>query len=639
MNKTTPITTAADLEAARQRGRDKLYPDRLKIAVGTATCGLATGAGKVLAALEERLKTAHPEILLGTCGCLGYCQVEPLISVHRPGAPKLIYKQVTVEKVDDFLRSALDGEAAPEGALCRMDREELIVEDGWQTFVDGKSDPWAGVPRYDEVPFFAKQKHIVLRNCGFIDSDDIEEYFGRSGYRALLQTLTGRSPKEVIAEVKESGLRGRGGGGFPTGMKWEFCHAAEGAEKYIICNADEGDPGAYMDRSVLEGDPHSVLEGMLIGAYAIGARHGIIYVRTEYPLAIRKLRRAIRQAQDYGLLGERVMGTGFDFDISIVEGSGAFVCGEETSLIASIEGRPPEPRPRPPFPAHSGLWGKPTNINNVETWANIPVILARGGKWYATMGTEKSKGTKVFSLVGAVNNTGLVEVPMGTSLREIVYEIGGGVANGRALKAVQTGGPSGGCIPAEIVEMPVDYENLAKVGSIMGSGGMVVMDDTNCMVDIARYFTSFTREESCGKCLSCRDGLDAAYRILTRITEGGGAPSDLQLLDELSRAIRDASECGLGKTAPNPVLSTLEFFRKEYEAHVSEKRCPAGVCKALVRYEVLPDACTKCGACFKKCPVQAIRWEKGQVAEIDQAICVKCGVCMQTCRFEAITRT
>jgi len=583
MSNIPTIASQHDLDAVKCRGAAKLYPDKPKIAVGTASCGLAAGAGKVLEALYEQAGGGKDDVIVAASGCLGFCQMEPLVTVYRPGQPKLVYSNVTVDAVDALLASAAEGGGQPDGILCRIDREEIVVDGVWRELCqDGPGDEFSGIPSYGDIPFFAKQKRVVLRNCGFVDPDDIEEYIGRGGYAGLLKVLTSMQPEDVIQEVKQSGLRGRGGGGFPTGVKWGLCRESKGKTKYIICNADEGDPGAYMDRSVLEGDPHSVLEGMLIGAFAIGAQQGIIYARTEYPLAIQKLRNAIDQARAYGLLGDGILGKNFDFDISLVEGAGAFVCGEETSLIASIEGRPAEPSPRPPFPAQSGLWGKPTNINNVETWANVPVILSRGSDWFAQMGTEKSKGTKVFSLVGAINNTGLVEVPMGISLREIVYDIGEGVLGGKRLKAVQTGGPSGGCIPAHMVEMPVDYEKLAEVGSIMGSGGMVVMDESNCMVDIARYFTSFTRDESCGKCNSCRDGLDAAHQILTRITDGEGTPEDLDLLEGLSLAIKDASQCGLGKTAPNPILSTLQFFKDEYAQHVIEKKCPAIVCKKII---------------------------------------------------------
>jgi NADH-quinone oxidoreductase subunit F len=584
------ITSAEDLAAAGKRGLAMLYPDKPRVAVSTATCGLASGAGKVYDALVERLG-GNNDVTVSRCGCLGYCQAEPLVTVYRPGRAKVVYQRIKPDMVDELTALIIEGREDKKLALCRMDQEEFIVSNTTRGLTNGSTDAKASeVPLYEDIPFFKKQLKIVLRNCGFIDSDSIDEYIARDGYSAALKALTSMDPEEVIEQVKQAGLRGRGGAGFPTGLKWQFARDAAGTEKYLICNADEGDPGAYMDRSVLECDPHSVLEGMLIGAYAIGAQQGIIYVRTEYPLAIEKLRRAIGQAQEYGLLGENIFGTGFCFDIGLVEGSGAFVCGEETSLIGSIEGRVAEPRSRPPFPAQSGLWGKPTNINNVETWANIPVIIARGGKWYSGIGTRSSKGTKVFSLVGKINRTGLVEVPMGISLSEIVYDIGGGVAEKKKLKAIQTGGPSGGCIPASLVEMPVDYEKLAEAGSIMGSGGMVVMDEDTCMVDIARFFTCFTRDESCGKCISCRDGLDNALRLLEKITAGAGNSEDLGLLDQLCRGIRDASQCGLGTTAANPILSTMKYFRDEYEAHIQQGRCSAGACPELV-YAPCANAC------------------------------------------------
>jgi NADP-reducing hydrogenase subunit HndC len=469
-----------------------------------------------------------------------------------------------------------------------------------------------------------------------IDPEKIDEYIARDGYKALVKALTAMTPEEIAGEVKESGLRGRGGAGFPTGLKWELCKAAAGHVKHLVCNADEGDPGAFMDRSIVESDPHSVLEGMLIGAKAIGVSHGHVYIRYEYPLARERLIKAIEQAQEYGLLGEDILGTGFDFDIAIHRGAGAFVCGEETSLIASLEGRPPEPRVRPPFPTQSGVRGEPTTINNVETWANIPEIINRGGAWFASVGTEKSKGTKVFALVGKVNNTGLVEVPMGITMREIVYDIGGGIPGDREFKAVQTGGPSGGCIPASLLDVPVDYEKLAEAGSIMGSGGLIVMDEDTCMVDVSRYFLEFLRDESCGKCTPCREGLDVMFKILTDICEGNGQEGDIDMLRELAVAVKDASLCGLGATAPNPVLSTLKYFPEEYEAHIEDKRCPGGVCKELITYSIDEWICNGCMRCARECPQEAIAGEKQKPHRIDQQTCIKCGVCRDSCQFDAV---
>lgn len=481
-----------------------------------------------------------------------------------------------------------------------------------------------------------KEVRIVLRNCGKIDPENIEDYIAEDGYQALAKVLTEMTPEEVIDTVLKSGLRGRGGAGFPTGKKWQFTRQAPGDIKYVVCNADEGDPGAFMNRRVLEGDPHAVIEGMAIAAYAIGAHQGYIYCRAEYPVAVSTLNIAIQQARNLGLLGKDILGSGFDFDLEVRMGAGAFVCGEETALIASIEGRRGEPRPRPPFPAVQGLWNKPTNVNNVETYANIPQIILKGADWYASYGTEKSKGTKTFALAGDLNHTGLIEVPLGITLREIIYDVGGGIKDGKAFKAVQIGGPMGGCVPAEYLDLPLDYESLAQAGTIMGSGGMIVLDEDTCMVDVARYFMDFTQDESCGKCTPCRVGTRRILEILTRICDGKGQDGDIELLESLCQEIRTNSLCGLGQGAPNPVVSTLRYFRDEYEAHIYEKRCPAKVCRSLIRYEILPDACTGCTVCARNCPVNAISGERRQTHVIDPDTCIRCGICMQVCNFNAV---
>jgi NADH:ubiquinone oxidoreductase subunit F (NADH-binding) len=502
-------------------------------------------------------------------------------------------------------------------------------------YTPAKGEP--AIPKLSDIAFFSKQRLVVLKNRGLLDPEKIDEYIGHEGYKALAKAVGSMEPEQVIAEVKASGLRGRGGAGFPTGLKWELARkAASNNGKYIICNADEGDPGAFMDRSIIESDPHTVIEGMTIGAYAIGSNHGYVYIREEYPLAMKRLRIAIEQAKEYGLLGDDILGSGFNFDVTVHRGAGAFVCGEETSLIGSLEGRTPDPQIRPPFPAESGLWGKPTNINNVETWANVPLIINRGSEWFSAIGTESSKGTKVFSVVGNVTNTGLVEVPMGITLREIVYEIGGGVQKGRKLKAVQTGGPSGGCIPDSLVDLPIDYERLAEVGSIMGSGGLIVMDDETCMVDVARYFLDFLQSESCGKCTSCREGIAAMHDIVAGICNGDGEPEHIELLKDIAEAVKDASLCALGGTAPNPVLSTIRYFRDEYDAHITDKKCPAGVCRALITYRIDADKCTGCMLCNKRCPQDAVEGKVKEAQIIVQEKCIKCGVCREACKFEAV---
>ncbi len=623
------------LEDIQSKGQEILYPDKPRIAISMATCGLAAGAGKIYEVIKKEVKDQNLDWIVTETGCIGFCQIEPLLYFHFPGKPKLFYGNLTEKKARELIKALAAGDIKQDWILWKIEDEESIINE--EKYHLGKNENLKDVPLYKDYPFFAKQLKIALRNCGFIDPNSIDEYVARGGYSSFYKVINNLKSHEVIEEVKKSGLRGRGGAGFPTGLKWEMCSKEDSPIKYIICNADEGDPGAYMDRSILEGDPHSILEGMLIGAYAIGSNEGIIYVRAEYPIAIEKLRNAIKQAEGFGLLGKNILDTGFNFNIKIVKGAGAFVCGEETALIASLEGRPVDPRMRPPFPSHSGLWGKPTNINNVETWANIPPIIARGSDWYSSLGTEKSKGTKVFSLVGKIQNTGLVEVPMGISLREIIYDIGGGILEEKKFKAIQTGGPSGGCLPEDSINLPVDYDSLSEAGSIMGSGGMIVLDEDTCIVDLAKFFLGFTREESCGTCNSCREGLDASYDILNRITEGKAEISDLDLLEELSHAIIDFSLCGLGKTAPNPVLTTLRYFKDEYIAHIEEKKCPAKVCRALIHYTIIPDKCTGCGICFKLCPEEAITGKTKEPHFINSEKCIKCGICFDSCRFDAIS--
>ena len=555
------------------------------------------------------------EIQVVLTGCFGFCGKGPIVKIEPDNT---FYTQVTPEDVSEIV----------DEHIIKGRKVERLLYKGPETkkpIGDSKG-----------MDFYKKQIRIALRNCGFINPENIEEYIGRDGYSALGSSLSEKTPEEVIGIIKDSGLRGRGGGGFPTGLKWELTRKSVSDQKYVVCNADEGDPGAFMDRSILEGDPHSVLEAMAICGYCIGADKGLVYIRAEYPLAIERLKHAIGQAREYGLLGEDILGTGFNFDIEIRYGAGAFVCGEETALIHSMEGLRGEPTVKPPFPAEKGYHGKPTNVNNVETFANIPVIINKGSAWFSSIGTEKSKGTKVFALAGNINNVGLIEVPMGITLREIIYDIGGGIKDGREFKAVQTGGPSGGCLTKSFLDTPIDYDNLVAAGSMMGSGGMIVLDDSNCMVAIAQFYLEFTLDESCGKCTTCRIGNKRLYEILKKITDGKGKLEDLDRLRMLSNVIKDTSLCGLGQTSPNPVLSTLDNFYNEYQAHVTHSKCPAGQCKALVNYTIDIDQCTGCTLCFRNCPVGAISGEKRAPHYIDQSLCIKCGVCFEKCKFDAV---
>ena len=593
-----------------------MFPERDKknrdwvIRVGLASCGVAAGGREVYDALSTKLSQSGVKAELKQTGCIGMCYNEVLVEVSSPDGGHVFYRHITPEKVN------------------RMVEEHLI---GGQPATE-----WV-IPDEEIGNFLAKQRRIVLRNCGVIDPESIDDYLAAGGYKAIEKVLSSMSPQEVIDEVTKSGLRGRGGAGFPTGVKWNFARKSPGSQKYIICNADEGDPGAFMDRSVLESDPHSVLEGMLIAGYAIGASEGYIYVRAEYPLAIRRLEIALAQARERGFIGETILGYSFNFNIRIRQGAGAFVCGEETALIMSIEGRRGMPRFRPPFPAQAGLWGKPTNINNVETFANVSWIILHGADAYNKYGTEKSKGTKVFALAGKVARGGLVEVPMGITLKEIIFDIGGGTSSGLEFKAIQIGGPSGGIIPASLADTPVDYESVTKTGAIMGSGGLIVMDETACVVDVTKFFLNFTQNESCGKCPFCRIGTLRMLEILERISNGEGKEGDLELLEELAESIKRASLCGLGQTAPNPVLTTIKYFRSEYEAHIYEKKCPAKKCQALITYEIIPEKCPGCGLCVRYCPAGAITGERKKPYIIDKEKCIHCGLCMSVCRLSAIS--
>ena len=581
----------------------------MKVIVGQGSCGVATGAKKTAAQFERLIEEKGLDVKVDITGCVGTCYLEPIVDVYDDNNNMTRYVKVNADKASEIVEKHLvNGEVVTDAAIS--DEDKLFIE---------------------------KQQRVVLRHCGLINPEKIEEYIAVGGYAATKKVVTSMTQDEVIEEIKVSGLRGRGGAGFPTWFKWNAAKANKADQKYIVCNADEGDPGAFMDRSVLEGDPHSLIEGMIIGGYAMGARDGVIYVRAEYPLAIHRLEIAMAQAREKGFLGKNIFGSGFDFDLRIKAGAGAFVCGEETALIASLEGERGMPRLKPPFPAAKGYWQKPTNINNVETYANVAWIIANGGAAFGAMGTDKSKGTKVFALAGKIKKGGLVEVPMGLPLRDVIYGIGGGIKKDKEFKAVQMGGPSGGCIPASLIDTPVDYENINKTGAIVGSGGMIVMDETTCMVDMARYFLDFTRKESCGKCNYCRIGTKRMLEILERITRGEGKDGDIELLEELAYKVKDGAMCGLGQTAPNPVLTTIKYFRNEYEDHIYNKKCTAASCKSLISFNITDD-CRGCTACARKCPVGAISGEKKEKHVIDQDVCIRCGRCEENCKFDAIVR-
>jgi len=611
------IKTLKQLEDFQDSLVKKRDPNKLCITVCGGTGCRAYAWEELIRAFEAEIEKQglKEKIDIRITGCHGFCERGPLVVTHPQ---RIFYQQVRASDVAEIISETLLNNKVVERLLYidPVKNEKAIHE--------------------DEVNFYRKQQRLIFGNNGKIDPTDITDYIALGGYTGLGKVLTSMSPEQVIEEIIRSGLRGRGGGGFPTGRKWLYCRQAKGDTKYVICNADEGDPGAYMDRSLLEGNPHSVLEGMIIGAYAIGAGEGYVYVRNEYPLAVKHIKIAIEQAEGYGFLGENILDSGFSFSVKINRGGGAFVCGESTALMVSLEGRVGEPRAKHIHTVESGLWERPTNLNNVETWANVPLIIAKGAEWYSKIGTKESKGTKIFSLVGKINNTGLVEVPMGITLREIIYDIGGGIPGGKKFKAVQTGGPSGGCIPESMLDLPVDFEELTKVGSMMGSGGMIVMDEDTCMVDVAKYFLSFLQDESCGKCTSCREGIKQMLQILTRITQGKGKEGDIELLEELSEVVRDTSLCALGQTAPNPVLTTIRYFRNEYEAHIKDKKCPAKVCRDLITYTIDEEKCTGCMRCLKECPQQAIVGERKKPHRILQEKCIKCGICYESCRFDAV---
>ncbi|MGB3975529.1 MAG: NADH-ubiquinone oxidoreductase-F iron-sulfur binding region domain-containing protein [bacterium] len=634
LHKTLPFGSKEEISAVEKSIRDKyLYEDVdvVTIFLGMATCGIGAGAEATRDQIHAVMKKADMDYQIVEVGCIGLCALEPLMDIQIPGKPRVSFYNVTADNVAQILDLFLKGQDVPDHVLGQFRSTTL--------------KPWPSLPFIDEHPFFAPQTRLVLKNCGLINPRSIEQYIALQGYQAFIKTLHTRTPQEVCDMVLASGLRGRGGGGFPTGRKWQFALKSKGEQKYLVCNADEGDPGAFMDRAVIEGDPHRLLEGMAIAGYAVGATKAYIYIRAEYPLAIARLEEAIEQAQAYGLIGDNIMDTGYCLEFIIKKGAGAFVCGEETALLASIEGRRGMPRPRPPYPSDSGLFGAPTLINNVETFSNIPGIVLHGPEKFAALGTKNSKGTKVFAMSGKVKYTGLVEVEMGTTLRSIVYDIGGGIPNGRAYKAVQIGGPSGGCIPTQHLDIPIDYDSLIQVGAMMGSGGLVVMDEDNCMVDIAKFFMKFIQRESCGKCIPCREGTRRMLEILERITRGHRSETGTDALvrfqgvlslTRLAEVIRSTSLCGLGQTAPNPVLSTLRWFKNEYDAHIYERRCPAGACKELLKYHIDIDKCTGCTLCARKCPANAIMGTLKSPHYIVEERCIGCGACMEVCKFKAV---
>jgi len=631
------IRTLEDMQTAKSLGLAQLYPDKPKILVGMATCGLAAGAQRVFNTLTRQAHEAHWDGVVEKTGCIGFCYKEPLVDLILPGKPRLTYEKVTPEIAGELFQEVAAGRIPENHFMARLDEDDMVLNGGPHKLAKSKLKGFlAKAPRYEDLEFYKLQRHLAMRNCGFIDPDNLQHYLARGGYFALYKALTEMTPEAVIEAVTVAGLRGRGGGGFPTGVKWASCRKAKGWPKYVLCNADEGDPGAYMDRSLIEGDPHSILEGMLIGAYAIGSTEGFIYVRAEYPLAVKTLQRAILVAREAGLLGDNIFGTGFSFDIKLNLGGGAFVCGESTALMSSIEGKPGEPRAKYVHTVDKGLWNRPSNLNNVETWANVPLIIGKGADWYKSIGTEGSTGTKIFSLVGQVKNVGLVEVPMGISIKDMVEFIGGGVPETRQFKAIQIGGPSGGCIPKELWDLPIDFDSLSGAGAIMGSGGMIVMDSSTCMVDVAKFFLDFLIDESCGKCIPCRLGLKRMREILEEFSSGKGSLADLDELQSLSEAVKDGSLCALGGSAPNPVLTTLRYFRDEYEAHILDHKCPAAVCKDLITFSINPELCNGCTACAQECPQGAITGVKKQPHQLNPALCIKCGACKEVCKFGAV---